>query len=46
MTELVDELVDMIGMNLANKRVELSVEELDEIRSLLDDILEKYEGDN
>ena len=43
MEEIVDELVDMIESKLTKKGIELDVDELDEIRDRLDEVLEKYE---
>lgn len=43
MEETVDELVDMIESKLTKKGIELDIDELDEIRDKLDEVLEKYE---
>lgn len=43
MTELSDELVDNIEMFLNVKGINLSTEELEQVRDLLDGILENYE---
>lgn len=43
MTELSDELVDNIEIFLSVKGVNLSTEELEQVRDLLDGILENYE---
>ena len=43
MTELTDELIDKIETWLDKKDIELGVQELDELRETLDNILEKYE---
>ena len=43
MVELVDELVDKIERRLAMSKIELTAQELDEIRDALDAVLIKYE---
>ena len=43
MTELSDELVDNIEMFLSSKGINLSTKELEQVRDLLDGILENYE---
>ena len=43
MTELSDELVDKIEMFLSDKGINLSIKELEQVRDLLDGILENYE---
>ena len=43
MTELTDELIDKIEVYLAHNNIELGNNELDQIRDVLDSILEKYE---
>ena len=42
MTELSDELVDNIEMFLSGKGINLNTKELEQVRDLLDGILEKY----
>ena len=43
MTELSDELVDNIEMFLSSKGINLNTKELEQVRDLLDGILENYE---
>ena len=43
MTELSDELVDNIEMFLSGKCINLNTKELEQVRDLLDGILENYE---
>ena len=43
MTELSDELVDNIEMFLSGKVINLNTKELEQVRDLLDGILENYE---
>lgn len=43
MTELSDELVDNIAMFLSVRGINLSAKELEQVRDLLDGILENYE---
>ena len=43
MTELSDELVDKIENYLRGKKINLHSEELNQIRDMLDSILENYE---
>jgi hypothetical protein len=43
MTELSDELVDNIEMFLSGKGINLNTKELEQVRDLLDGILENYE---
>lgn len=45
MTELSDELVDKIEKYLRGKRINLNSEELNQIRDMLDSILENYEDE-
>lgn len=45
MTELSDELVDKIENYLRGKRINLNSEELNQIRDMLDSILENYEDE-
>ena len=43
MTELSDALVDNIEMFLSSKGINLNTKELEQVRDLLDGILENYE---
>lgn len=45
MTELSDELVDKIENYLRGKKINLNSEELNQIRDMLDSILENYEDE-
>lgn len=45
MTELSDELVDKIEKYLRGKNIKLTSEELNQIRDMLDSILENYEDE-
>ena len=45
MTELSDELVDKIENYLRGKKIRLASEELNQIRYMLDSILENYEDE-
>ena len=45
MTELSDELVDKIENYLRSKKIGLASEELNQIRDMLDSILENYEDE-
>lgn len=45
MTELSDELVDNIEAYLRVKKINLNSEELNQIRDMLDSILENYEDE-
>ena len=45
MTELSDELVDKIENYLRGKKIKLTSEELNQIRDMLDSILENYEDE-
>ena len=45
MTELSDELVDKIENYLRSKKIRLASEELNQIRDMLDSILENYEDE-
>lgn len=45
MTELSDELVDKIENYLRDKKINLNSEELNQIRDMLDSILENYEDE-
>lgn len=45
MTELSDELVDKIEKYLRGKMINLNSEELNQIRDMLDSILENYEDE-
>lgn len=44
MTELVDELVDIIESKLGKRKIELTAQELDEVRDILDSIIDNHEG--
>lgn len=43
MVELVDEIIDKMERRLAISRIELTAQELDELRDTLDSVLIKYE---
>ena len=42
MTEIVDEVVELIEMYLSKRNIELTISETDDIRDILDEILANY----